>query len=223
MSTLMLVTNPIKRKGKKKMAKRRSAAQKAATRRLVAFNKARKAGTKSVKRRAKRAVTVVKTAVRRSRRRVGSVVRRARRSNSVATSQGRGILGLAKQAGLGAIGSVAIDIIYAKLPIPASLKTGNTAPLVKAAVTIGIGLLASKFANKQLAHGATVGALTVQMASFLHGILPASLQGYTDINGIEFYTPAVNAGSDMGMYLSGNSGMGEYVSGNAYQNVDAIY
>lgn len=224
MSALMLVTNPIKRKGKKMATrKRRSSAQVAATRKLVALNKARSRVGKSVKRRVKRASASVAKTVRRTRRAAVGHVRRARRSHAGLARQGFGIVNLLKQAGVGAIGSTAVDIIYAKLPLPDSLKAGNTAPIVKAGITIGLGLLAGKVLSKQLAHGATVGALTVQLNSVLKGFLPASLQGYTDINGVEFYNPAgvVGEADNMGFYLNGSEpdNIGEYVG--EYQ--EAVY
>lgn len=220
MSALMLVTNPIKRKAKKMATKkRRSSAQVAATRKLVAFNKSRRRVTKSVKRRVKRAGSTALATVRRARRSVSGAVRRHRRSSAVAHRGGMGIMNLLKSSATGAIGAVVIDIAYAKLPIPAQFKTGNMAPIVKAGVTVGLGMLAGKFLNKQLAHNATIGALTVQLRDLAHNFLPASLQGYTDINGVEYYNPA----EGMSAYLSGGdeSQMNEYVGG--YQESEAAY
>lgn len=225
MSTLLLVTNPIKRKKGKTMAKRRTSAQVAATRKLVAFNKARKAGTKSVKRKVRKAGTAIATTARRVKRRTSSAVASYRRSNSIATSKGMGIAGLLKQSAVGAVGAIAVDIAYNKLPLPMSMKTGATAPVVKAAVTIGLGMLAAKFANKNLAHGATVGALTVQLRDIMKNVLPASLQGYDDLDGVEYYQPAeqiseyidgVDDDDGMDAYMSGASG-GSYNEQGEYQ------
>lgn len=222
MATLMLLSNP-RTKGKKKMAtrkKRRSSAQVAATRKLVALNKARRRVGKSVKRRVKRTATTVARTYRRARRSAGSVVRRARRSNAVRGNFG--IVSLVSQAGIGAVGALAVDIVYNKLPLPVNLKSGNVAPLTKAAITVGLGILGGKVVNKNLAHGATVGALTVQLHQFLKGfagglLAPAGVAGYTDINGVGYYTPA---------QIAESGGMGEYMSGAyepSYADVDAVY
>lgn len=210
MSALMLVTNPIKRKGKKMATRKkaRSPAQKRATAALVALN--RKA---PVRRRRSVAKTVGST-VRRVKRRVVTHAKRARRNHASLHKGGFGIINLLKQAGIGAVGSIAVDVVYNKLPLPASMKSGNVAPIVKAGVTIGLGLLAGRFLNKQLAHGATVGALTVQLRDVMHNFLPASMQGYTDINGVEYYSPAITDG--VGAYLSANeehANVGAYMSG----------
>ena len=222
MATLMLLSNP-RPKGKKKMAtrKRRSSAQVAATKRLVAFNKSRRRVTKSVKRRVKRAGTAVAKTYRRVSRHAVSAVRRRRSSGSSrGLGGGLGIKGLVTQAGIGAVGALAVDLVYSKLPLPASLKVGNTAPLVKAGITIGLGILAGKVVNKQMSHNATVGALTVQLHQFLKGVLPASMQagvaGYTDINGVGYYTPAQIAQDNSG-------GMGEYMSGMAGEFSEGDY
>jgi hypothetical protein len=219
----MLLSNPRKTKTKrrKKMAtrkKRRSSAQVAATRKLVALNKARRRVGKSVKRRVKRTATTVARAYRSARKSAGSVVRRARRSNAVRGNFG--IVSLVTQAGIGAVGALAVDVVYNKLPLPANLKSGNVAPLTKAAITVGLGILGGKVVSKNLAHGATVGALTVQLHQFLKGfaggLLPAGVAGYTDINGVGYYTPAQIA----------DSGMGEYMSGAyepSYGEVDQVY
>ncbi len=219
MSTLMLITNP-RKKGKKKMAtrKRRSSAQVAATRRLVAFNKARRGAGKAVKRRVRRASTAVAKTYRRTRTKVARTYRRARRSNAIASRGGFGIVNLLKQSGVGAVGAFAVDLVYDKLPLPAMLKTGNTAPVFKAAVTVGLGILAGIVVSKNLAHNATVGALTVQLHQIVKNLAAgAGLAGYTDINGIGYYTPAMIAeqGGDLGMYMSG-------VESN-YSNVDEVY
>lgn len=225
MSTLMLVSNPSKTKGRKKMATRRkprTAAQKAATRKLVASNRARKAPVRRRRRTVASAAKSVRRYARTSVRRAGSAVRRYRRSST--HRGGFGIVNLLKQAGLGAVGAVAVDIVYSKLPIPAQFKDGNTGALVKAGVTVALGIAAGKVLNKATAHNATVGALTVQLASILKNFAAgAGLAGYTDINGVEYYSPATVAGADdLGLYLSANeTGVGEYVSG--YDTVEAVY
>ncbi len=227
MSTLMLISNPVK-KGRKKMATRRkprTAAQKRATAKLVASNRRRRAGgstaTAAAPRRRRR--TSVRThatrTYRRARRAAGTAVRRIRRRHASAHRAGFGIVHLLKQAGAGAVGALAVDIVYSKLPIPASLQGGNVGAVTKAAVTVGLGILAGKVVNKQLAHGATVGALTVQLHSILKNFAGGfGLAGYTDINGIGevgYYTPAAIADN--------SGGIGEYMSGVGMEDSEYSY
>lgn len=221
MAALMLVSNPTRKKGKAKMATRRkprTAAQKRATAKLVASNRTRKAAPARRRRRTSRvasAVATTKRVYRRTRTAVARRTRRAVRNQSSLARGGFGVVNLLKQSGLGAIGALALDIAYSKLPIPASLQTGNMAALTKAAVTIGAGMLAGKVMGKQMAHGAVVGALTVQLHDLLKGFATGmGIAGVTDINGISYYSPAQISG-DMGMYLPApgmQSSVGEYVS-----------
>lgn len=214
MSTLMLISNPVK-KGSKKMATRRkprTAAQKRATAKLVASNrKRRSAGSSPAAPARRRRRTSVRTAAKRTyhraRRAAGSAIRRHRRSHASAHRAGFGIVHLLKQAGAGAVGALAVDLVYSKLPIPVSMKSGNVGAVVKAGVTIGLGVLAGKMVNRQLAHGATVGALTVQLHEVLKNFAGGfGLNGYTDINGMGYYTPS-------GIVETGTPQLGEYMSG----------
>lgn len=227
MATLMLVSNPTRKtKGKKQMATRRrkprTAAQKRATAKLVAANRARRAAPVR-RRRARR--TSVATRARRTYKRASSAarryVRRTRRSQASLARGGFGVVNLLKQSGVGAVGAIALDIVYSKLPIPDTMKVGYQGAAVKAAATIGLGILAGKVLSKPMAHGATVGALTVQIHELLKGLASgAGLMGVTDIN-MGYYSPAQIAQSGVGMYLPSpmNSGMGEYVSGYNYEKV----
>lgn len=68
-----------------------------------------------------------------------------------------------KPAAIGAAGALALDVIVAKLPLPAALKTGPANYALRAVGSIGLGLLAEKVGK--LKHGTAVdlarGGLTV--------------------------------------------------------------
>jgi len=226
MATLMLVTNPRTKKGTTKMATRRkprSAAQKRATAKLVAANRARRAAPARRRRRsvASRVRSGSTATIRRYRRRASTAARRVRRHMRTTTGRASfGIVPLLKQSGVGAVGALAVDIVYGKLPIPDTMKTGYTGAAVKAAATVGLGMLAGRVMNKATAHGATVGALTVQLHALLKDFAAGfGLAGYTSINGVGYYTPAMIAGEGGTPVTSleynpaqSVSGVGEYLS-----------
>lgn len=202
----------------------RTAAQKRATRKLVALNKSRTAPVPSRKRSAARrsVASRVRTVYRNASTAVSRSYRRARKTNTALAGKGLGIVNLLKASGIGAAGALAIDLVYAKLPIPASMQTGTLAPVTKAAVTVGLGMLAGKVLSKPMAHSAVVGALTVQLHAILKNMAAGvGIAGYTDINGIEYYSPAEIAASGMSQYISGADGVGEYVNG--VDGVDTVY
>lgn len=161
-----------KRKGVKSMAKkRRSAAQKAATRKLVALNKHRKhkgvktVAKKSVRRKRRKNPVTALVAVKRHRSR--SIARHAprrhrRRSNPIAAKLGMGgIVRSVTQAAIAAGGALSLDVIYGFLPIPDSMKVGPMRHVIKAAGAIGLGMLAGMVVKKETANALAAGALTV--------------------------------------------------------------
>ena len=86
--------------------------------------------------------------------------RKRRRSPSRSKDIVKGTIMPAAVSGAGAIG---LDIVYGKLPIPAALKTGPFKYLVKGVAAIGLGMVAGKVVNKQMADQLSSGALTVVM------------------------------------------------------------
>ncbi|MBT9174237.1 MAG: hypothetical protein DDT21_02649 [Syntrophomonadaceae bacterium] len=217
MSTLMLISNPKpKQKGRvTKMATKRNAKG-----RFVA-------ATKRVRGRPRRAASVpavVVTAPAARRRRVarraaGTVANRRRYTRRTGGGRSMQIGSLFADAGIGAVGAVGVDFVYRMLPIPRNLQTGITGAAVKAAATVGLGMLAARAMPGRAVTGAVTGALTVQLHALLTAMMPRQAQhagrpagqfaevddNPMDINGFDEpegigYVP--DDGSDMGMYVS---------------------
>lgn len=183
----ILLLNP---KGRTKMKKRRTAAQKRATAKLVAMNRARrKSGTKvrrTVARKATRrrvAVTVAANPAPRRRRAArrsnpAATVRRRRR-NPIALGKMGSILAPMKEAAIQGAGAVAFDIgfSYVNRYLPASLqRTPGQVGLgdaVKAVITVVAGQALAKV-TKGYSRKAAVGALTIQARDIVASMLPAS-------------------------------------------------
>jgi len=191
----ILLVNPSKRKPRRKTStrkkpvkKRRTAAQKAATRKLVALNRRksnpvrRRTSKKPVRRR-----TARRAAPKKYRRKSAR-----RRANPALTT--RSIRNQVMDAGIGAGGALALDVVQGYLPIPANLKAGIVGTLVKAGLAIGIGIVGSKIkiVSNATAGKMANGALTV----VLHNELKKQVQTYAP-------------GIQMGEYIDGN-GMGMY-------------
>lgn len=121
--------------------------------------------------------TVAKAPVRR--RNPAPMVRRAiRRRNPIHTGQ---IMDLIKPAVIGGVGSVVVDVIMGQVRpmLPASLTTNpNAYAATKAAATIALGMLGKKALGNK-ATQAAIGALTVQTANFVSGLIASSGTGLT--------------------------------------------
>lgn len=95
--------------------------------------------------------------------------RRLHRNPRRAAAGGRGMIGQAKSllagnlmpAALGAAGALGVDIAWAFAPVPAAIKSGPAAPLVKILGAVGLGMLVSKFANRRFGQAMVAGYLTV--------------------------------------------------------------
>jgi hypothetical protein len=208
MAELMLV-NPRKRR---KSRKPRSAAQRAATRKLVARNKRRR-NPAPARRRAASRTSVVK----RRRTPARSVVARKRRYKR--NPNGRGMAGIVNTtlipAAVAATGALSLDVLWNFLPLPVALKTGPLRHIAKGAGAIGLGWLAGMVVNKKTAGQLATGALTVvtynAMREMMARFMPAVNMGY--------YSAGMPAG-EMGAYVgmgeyvgNGNNGMGAYIGG----------
>lgn len=204
----MLLVNPRKRRATKK-------------RRTVRSKR------KVTSRRKRRAAPVAR---RRRTRSVARVVRRRKR-NPIGGVSFRGVQNQVMDAGVGAAGAIALDIALGYLPIPANFKTGMTAPLIKGAVAIGLGMALSKVVKSSTAQKMTAGALTVMLHDVMRTAVvqyaPAvKLGGFDDgyfddslnLNG--YYGSGYNPDA-MGEYLPdiSSSSMGEYL--NAYDTDDS--
>lgn len=179
--------------------KRRTAAQKRATQKLVALNKRRARASKAP---ARRRTAAGKAPVRRSNPIRRSVARKTpvRRRNPIKKGVVEQHIMPALIAGAGAVG---LDAAWANLPIPASIKNGPFRHVAKAgAAVIGVELLKrSKVVKAKTADQLGTGALTV----IAHQVI-------TDL--IKTNAPQINLGDDnMGYY---DNGMGYYDTGMGY-------
>lgn len=129
-------------------------------------------------------------------------------------------------AAVGAAGAFMVDVAMSKLPIPANMKTGAMAAATQGLVSIGLGMLVGKFANKKLGMQIADGGLTVALHGALKSVAGPSvglsgwgdagllgygdsgllgyqeLNGFTDLNdGVGFLNPAP-VSSGMGFYNS---------------------
>lgn len=206
----VLLVNPSERKGKPKMAKKaRTAAQKRATAKLVASNKARRAASapkrrkaRSVTRRSNPITTTFSTRKRRKARSAPKAARRVtrrRRSNPIG-GMGDFLTGTLMPSAIGGGGALLLDVALAVLPIPASLKVGALAPVVKIAGAVGLGMAAGMVVSRKTANQIAAGALTVTMYNIAKGLLVKATGG--KIPGL--------AGHDE-YYSLMPSGVGEYV------------
>lgn len=224
MAQLLLVNPSVrpsrrKKKGVNKM-KRRSRAQLAATKKLVALNRARRKSKKVTlgdsvmarKRRSKRTLKSVKRhgkpASRAAFRKSGYArnpirLRRRvkRRSNPIAAKLGLGGIGKSViPAAVGAGGAITLDLLWSYLPVPAMVKTGPMRHVAKAAGAIGLGIIAGMLVKKDTANALAAGALTVVMYNAAR-------------EAVATFAPNIPLGEYLAISDSTAPMLGEYLSG----------
>lgn len=220
--------------------KTRSAAQRAATKRLVAFNKARRTRSANpiarkrhhAKRRRRHNpisaghVATIRRTARRLSRKVHHVMRRRRHNPIRMGGMVGGIVhSLVMPAATATAGALVLDLAWAHLPIPATWKAGNLQYAAKAAGAVGLALLARKVVKRQTADAMGVGALTVIMHDAAKSILAKVVPGMN----LGFYNPAFPVGimNNVGEYMGDTGeyvgGMGQYVGGYDADNAWANY
>lgn len=205
--TMMLI-NPKRRSAGRK--KPRSAAQKAATKRLVAHNRARRTPAKRKSNPIKHRRPTTHHAVAAAPRR-----RRARRHNPISLNKP---LAMLMPALYGAGGALAINAAMNYLPIPAMLTTGK----IRYATKFGLALLLGTFGKKLLgakAEKMAEGAMIVTMAEAMKDIVGGAtgLQ-LGDSDGISYISPAqlaayTDGGSQFAAYLNGDESANDFDSG----------
>lgn len=161
---------------------------------------------------ARRAVSAVRSSV-------AKVSRRYRRNPIASRGAASNAMDQFKSGAIGAAGALAVDVAMQKLPIPANLKTGTAAPIVKGLVGIGIGMLVAKVGKnrdlgKKLAQGAVTVSLYAAGKEMLKG--PLGLSGYDNDLGADF--------DDLGYYgLDGaDDELGAYEELSAYDLGDGL-
>lgn len=194
------------------MKKRRSAAQKAAFRKMISARK-----RNPIRRRARTSVASRASSPIRRRRRnpiVSSIRRRiSRRRRNPLPKMGNIVHSLIQPSAIGAIGALILDIAWAKLPIPANLKTGPAQYVAKGAAAVAIGLLAEKATSKGNAHTLALGAMTITLHDALRAVVKQAMPSLAlseYVGGLGYY----NAGWPAGTLDAPNTAaapMGEYV------------
>ena len=185
----MLLINP-RRRARKGGSKRRSAAQRAATRRLVAMNRSRSG---SSRRRARRrnpempAVVAMNPRRRRMSRRRSNPVRVIRRRRNPAMLGGfsfRSVVSAMQDALVQGGGAVAMDLLHGQINrfLPQMLQRTpgkvGLGDVVKASITVLIGT-ALRGPTRGLSMKAATGSLTVQAYDIVSNLLPSTMQlGY---------------------------------------------
>lgn len=218
----VLIVNPSERKKGKTMAKaKRTAAQKRATAKMIAANKARRRASAAPKRKAvshakpkrrsaSRAVAApARSAPRRSKRRSHAITPphvasragrqlRYRRKNPI----GGFVSDMLIPSAVGGVGAIGLDVLLGVLPLPVAMKSGAMAPVVKIAGAIGLGMLAGMVAPKRIANQLAAGAITVT----LYNVAKAGLV-------------KVSGGKIPGLaeYISGDGVVIDAATGQAYQ------
>lgn len=220
--------------------KRRTPAQIAATKKLVAANKARRAGKVTRK---KNPVAPAKAAIYRG---VPTLkknpIRRKRKTTakSVSTTAGRKfslrrrrnpinpVIDILKDSIGGSLwgagGAVAVDVVAGFVPVPDILKTGYPKFLFKGLLSGLAGVAAGYVVDKKTASSIAAGGLTVNLYGALSEFVRTNVPGLA----LGYYNAALPATRrNLGAYVSGTtkgagaalqasapgSGMGAYVSG----------
>ena len=192
--------------------KRRSAAQRAATARMLAANRARRGGSakSSSPRRKNRKHRARSSAVSRTVSRVYSKARRrvsrARRTYSRAPASVKGAVQMLTDAAVMGAGAVGVDIVMGQ--VAKFLPTGWNTPVdatgvnykyvaAKVGVALGVGMLGSRFLGGKLggmAMKAAQGSLVVQTAALLESMVPTGSVplGFASTSGTRPAMGAVN-------------------------------
>lgn len=196
----MLLINPRRRKARKAQ---RSAAQRAATRRLVAMNRARRGRGRRRNPAPAAAATMMATNPRRRRRmaRRSNPVRMIRRRRNPAMLGGfsfRSVISAMQDALVQGGGAVAIDLLHGQIKrfLPAALQRTpgqvGLGDVVYASLTVLVGTLLNK-PTRGLSMKAATGSLTVQAYDIVKNLLPSTMQ-------VGYYAP--------GQIVQGNARVG---------------
>lgn len=231
MSGQLLLLNPAKRRtssGASKRRKPRSAAQRAATARMLAAN--RKKHPRKAKRRSRTAPALLANPIRK-RRAASKVASRRYKRNPIGLPKMSGIISTLTNAAIGGAGALAVDLTMGKfarkLPVSMATKYDADGSInwqyagVKVAFAMLIGAMLPKALPgkfKQYARQAAEGSLTVQAYDIMRHSIPSAMT-------LGFVQPAQTYNRDnvvnMGAYLNGN--MGAYLNNTGAGSADSLY
>jgi len=207
MSSLMLI-NPRKRTGGRK--KPRSAAQKAATKRMLAANRSRSGGSARPAKKRRKSNPVGLSRVTRARSTIARSRKRSVRRRNPINLPGIGNLGAMAMTSLqGAGGALLVNTALNYMPfLPVALSSGNGKYLARAGLAIAVGVFGGKVLPKRVAENMAVGAMTVALHDLLLGLASQAM-------------PTMKLG-DVGDY---DDGVAAYLSGGVagLNDMSAIY
>lgn len=229
----LLLINPSPRRKTAKRRTGRSAAQKAATRRMLAANRARRSPVASTRTKRRRRVAkshpVAGYFPNPRRRRIASRVRhiakrRTYRRNPSSPSRVN-IMGMLKGGFTGGMGAVAVNTAFNFLPLPAMMKTGNIAYVSKAALAIALGMFGRKLLPGSTAARMAEGSLAVTFHDAIVAIagpmLPSLRLGEVGYVGggyaMDYMPNTSQAAPQLSEYIN-SPGMGEYQNMGEYVN-----
>lgn len=208
----LLLINPRSRvKGKIMQKKPRTAAQRAATRKLVALNRSRsnQIAIKAPSRRTHKAPSARLVARRRRNTIKGYYPNPIRRSSLRRNPAGlaglRNIGNMAMTALQGAGGALAVNTMLNYVPLPAMLKSGNGKYIARGLGAVALGVFGDKILPGHSAQNMAVGALTVTMHDLLLGLVAQAV-------------PTLKLG-DVGDY---DTGVSEYLPAVGYDGVSGV-
>ncbi len=199
----ILLVNPRRRRG------RRTAAQKRATRKMIAANRGRKRrrprrrnpigpyAKRTTRRRRPSGLGYYVSNPRRRRRPVRARSRRRYRRNPTMRGMINQLVIPAAQAGGGAL---LLDVLWGFVPIPAEIKTGPMRHVAKGLGAIVLGNLVGMMGGKRMGDTMALGALTV---TFHAAFREMTAQFMPQIN-LGYYSPGATAGFDsqLGYYVA---------------------
>ncbi len=222
-----IAANPRKRRARKSSGrKHRTAAQRAATRRMLAANRARRGG-RSVAvnpRRRRRAVrTIHHTRVIRSNPKRRSVRRGARRGMNLGGMKA-GAFALLKAGAIGAGGALTVDVAmgFVNGYLPATMNTKLNADgsvnylnyAVKGALAIGLAHFGKRVVSAETANRMATGSFTVMAYEIMRpmavSVMPATMN-------LGYFAPGRRALQGMGAYANTSPGalrLGKYANTN---------
>lgn len=212
MEQLMLI-NPRKRGAKRRP---RTAAQRAATKRMVAANRARRSPSRSV---ATYATNPAPVRRRRPAKR-HSVARIMRHRKRNPASRSSGVMPMVTGAFVGATGALLVNTVGNYLPMPASMQSPNMKAMVNGVLAIALGTFGSKFIGRravQMAEGALTVTLHDALKNVLSGVIPMNLGYYSPAmimgadNRVGLPTPSEQSLREYMQPMSQREGMGEYM------------
>jgi len=185
--------------------KTRTAAQKRATSRLVALNRARKGGPRKRHTSHAYAANPASRPHRHVKRRSAHPARRHSYRRNPVPRMG-GIMSMIKPAYQGALGALGIDLITGYVPLPLAIKVSPVRHAIKGILAVGLGMFFKGSMGRNMAIGGLTVAIHDASKEAVQMALPTVQLGaepsVSDLRGLAYYNPAVEQHTAMGEYES---------------------